>query len=368
MKYYIIAGEASGDLHGALLIKALKQVDSEARFRVWGGDLMEAEGASLAKHFKDTAFMGIVKVIQNLPTILGNMRYCKEDIKAFNPDVIIHIDYSGFNLRIAKWAKVEGFKTFYYISPQVWASRAKRVHTIKKVIDKMFVILPFEAEFYKNYDYPVEFIGHPLVEVIQNYTLNPDFRISYNLIDKPVIALLPGSRKQEITKMMSVLLDVVPKFPNHQFVIAGAPSMETEFYQQFMVEYDNVQLISNKTYDLFSIAEAAIVTSGTATLEAALFNVPQVICYKTNALLYWIAKRIIQLDFIGIVNIIMKRAIVKELIQTDCTAENLAKELNALLHLERRNQVLADYQRLESKLKGENATLKAAKKMYNLLK
>jgi lipid-A-disaccharide synthase len=283
MKYYIIAGEASGDLHASNLMKALQVEDAKADFRFWGGDLMQSVGGTLVKHYKERAFMGFGEVIMNLRKILGFISFCKKDIAQYKPDHVIFIDNSGFNLRIAKWAKKQGFRTDYYISPQVWASRAGRVEAIKRDIDAMFVILPFEEAFYKKYNYKVNFVGHPLIDAIADRTSIDErsFRTKHNLDDKPIIALLPGSRKQEITKMLSVMLKMAPKFTDFQFVIAGAPSQEYQFYKTFITN-KSVKFVDNKTYDLLSISYAALVTSGTATLEAALFKVPQVVCYKAG--------------------------------------------------------------------------------------
>lgn len=366
MKYYIIAGEASGDLHGSNLMKALKKQDVNADFRFWGGDLMQAVGGTLVKHYKERQFMGFAEVILNLRKILGLIKFCKKDIKNFQPDVIIFIDNSGFNLRIAKWAKAENFKTQYYISPQVWASRAGRVEKIKHDIDAMYVILPFEKDFYKTYNYDVHFVGHPLIDAIadRDQVSEYNFRKEYGLNDKPIIALLPGSRKQEITKMLGVMLSLVSDFKDYQFVIAGAPSQDFSFYKTF-IKQDNVAFISNKTYDLLSVSNAALVTSGTATLETALFKVPQVVCYKANAISYQIAKRIITLKFISLVNLIMDREVVTELIQGDLNKKRLKKELNAILDSEKRNQMFLDYFELEKKLGGKGASEKTAKLIYN---
>ena len=365
MKYYIIAGEASGDLHASNLMKALKSKDPKADFRFWGGDLMQSVGGTLVKHYKDLAFMGFVEILKNLPTILGNVKFCKQDISQFQPDVVIFIDYSGFNLRIAKWAKTEGFKTNYYISPQVWASRAKRVFDIKRDIDAMYVILPFEEAFYKKYDYKVNFVGHPLIDAIQNREViaPADFKKQFGLNEKPIIALLPGSRKQEITKMLSVMLSLVNEFKDYQFVIAGAPSQDYEFYQTF-IQNENVHFVNNKTYDLLSVSTAALVTSGTATLETALFKVPQVVCYKGSAISYQIAKRIITLKFISLVNLIMDKEVVKELIQDDFTTENLKAELSKILDDKQRAILLENYNALEQKLGGVGASEKAANSIY----
>ncbi|GGA64827.1 lipid-A-disaccharide synthase [Flavobacterium palustre] len=362
MKYYIIAGEASGDLHGSNLMKALLKEDEKAEIRFWGGDLMQAVGGTLVKHYRDLAFMGFVEVLFNLKTILNNIKICKDDISQFQPDVIIFIDYPGFNMRIAQWAKEKGIKTHYYISPQIWAWKESRIKAIKRDVDKMYVILPFEKDFYeKKHHYPVEFVGHPLIDAIQNQKPidAATFRAENNLDEKPVIALLPGSRKQEITKMLSVMLSVVDDFPDYQFVIAGAPSQEFAFYESFITN-KNIKFISNKTYDLLKIAHAALVTSGTATLETALFKVPEVVCYKGSSISYQIAKRIITLKYISLVNLIMDKEVVTELIQDDCNTKNIKKELTKILDTEYRENLLAQYDALEQKLGGTGASEKTA--------
>ena len=362
MKYYIIAGEASGDLHGSNLIKALLKNDGEAEVRCFGGDMMAKAGASLAKHYKEMAFMGFFEVIKNLPKIFQNIKFCKSDIMAFGPDVIIFIDFSGFNLRIAKWAKQQGFNTNYYISPQVWASRKGRVNQIKRDIDKMYVILPFEQEFYAENGYEVEFVGHPLLDAIENTNLpeGSDFKSSNKLHpEKPIIALLPGSRRQEVQKMLTVMLSVQDHFSNYQFVIAGAPSLESDFYEPF-IKNSKVGYVSGQTYALLKNAHAALVTSGTATLETALFKVPQVVCYKGNWISYQIAKRIITLDYISLVNLIMRKEVVKELIQGELSTKNLTEELSKILRVTKRDEILSDYDLLEKKLGGQGASERAA--------
>ncbi|MBD0777194.1 lipid-A-disaccharide synthase [Maribacter sp. ANRC-HE7] len=363
MKYYIIAGEASGDLHGSNLIKALKHKDPDAQIRCWGGDLMEAAGGTLVKHYKEMAFMGFIEVIMNLGAIFANIKFCKNDITTFNPDIIIFIDYSGFNLRIAEWAKQQGFSTNYYISPQIWASREGRIHKIKKNIDAMYVILPFEKDFYeKKHDFPVHFVGHPLIDAIENRSEidEKSFREVNKLDnDKPIIALLPGSRKQEVKKMLMTMLSVTDDFPDYYFVIAGAPSLDNEFYAPFL-KNTNVGFVSNKTYALLSASYAALVTSGTATLETALFKVPQVVCYKANWISYQIAKRIITLEYISLVNLIMDKEIVRELIQDDLTTKNLKNELAKILEGSSREDQLKAYDQLEQKLGGRGASSKVA--------
>lgn len=363
MKYYIIAGEASGDLHGSNLMKALYKEDSKADIRFWGGDLMLAAGGTLVKHYRELAFMGFIEVVFNLRTILNNIEICKEDIERFQPDVIIFIDYPGFNMRIAKWAKQKGIPTHYYISPQIWAWKENRIKAIKRDVDHLYVILPFEKDFYeKKHGFAVEFVGHPLIDAIQARTeiSQSEFLSQNNLDDKPIIAILPGSRKQEITKMLEVMLSVTGGFPDYQFVIAGAPSQEYEFYQPFL-KNKNVHFISNKTYDLLSHSTAALVTSGTATLETALFKVPEVVCYKGSWASYQIAKRIITLKYISLVNLIMDREVVTELIQDACNTINIKIELQKLLDPESRNKILSDYQELETKLGGTGASEKTAK-------
>jgi lipid-A-disaccharide synthase len=363
MKYYIIAGEASGDLHGANLMKALYKEDSDADIRFWGGDLMKNVGGTLVKHYRELAFMGFIEVVFNLKTILSNIKICKTDIAEFQPDIIIFIDYPGFNMRIAKWAKERGISTHYYISPQIWAWKESRIADIKRDVDKMYVILPFEKDFYeKKHNFPVEFVGHPLIDAIHNQPLiDPAvFRKEHELNDKPIIALLPGSRKQEITKMLAVMLSVVKDFPDYQFVIAGAPSQEYAFYESF-ISNENIKFISNKTYDLLRNATAALVTSGTATLETALFKVPEVVCYKGSWASYQIAKRIITLKYISLVNLIMDEEVVTELIQDDFNPKRIKKELNKILEPTHRKVLLEKYNLLEQKLGGNGASEKTAK-------
>ena len=363
MKYYIIAGEASGDLHGSNLMKALYQEDSNADIRFWGGDLMQNVGGTLVKHYRELAFMGFAEVVMNLKTIFKNIKTCKYDIEKFNPDVLIFIDYPGFNMRIAKWAKQKGIKTHYYISPQIWAWKENRITAIKRDFDKLYVILPFEKDFYEiKHHFPVEFVGHPLIDAIHNRkSINAaDFRKENQLDNKPIIAILPGSRKQEISKMLAVMLSVVNHFPDYQFVIAGAPSQEYSFYKPFLSN-NNVKFISNKTYDLLSNATAALVTSGTATLETALFKVPEVVCYKGNWISYQIAKRIITLKYISLVNLIMDEEVVSELIQTDCNSKRIKQELTKILDSNSRNKMLSKYEELEQKLGGIGASKKTAK-------
>ncbi|KJS04796.1 MAG: lipid-A-disaccharide synthase [Flavobacteriales bacterium BRH_c54] len=368
MNYYIIAGEASGDLQASLLIRELKITDKDAQFRCFGGDLMEAEGAEIIKHYKELAFMGVEDVLMNLKTIFRNIAFCKEDIKVYQPDVLILVDYPGFNMKIAKWAKANNIKVFYYISPKIWAWNQKRVHQIKKVVDKMFVILPFEEDFYKKFDYNVDFVGHPLIDCITEYPKISlkDFRDKYQLSDKPIIALLPGSRKQEITAMLNIMLSVTNNFPDYQFVIAGAPSQPLSFYKQF--ETNNINIIENKTYDLLQHATAALVVSGTATLETALFHVPQVVCYKTGKLFYHLAKMVVKIKFISLVNLVADKEVVKELIQDELTTENLTTELSKILVEPGKSNMLNAYKEIEVKLGGKGASKRAAELIVGYLK
>ena len=365
MKAYVIAGEASGDLHASNLVKALKLEDQSINFRGWGGDLMEDAGVTVVKHYRELAFMGFIEVIMNLRTILGNLKNCKEDIEAFEPDCLILIDYPGFNLRIAEWAHEKGIKVYYYISPQVWAWKKNRVFKIKKVVDEMFVILPFEKEFYGNYDIDVNYVGHPLLDVIKqedNQAIDSEQFRSKNELDKrPIVALLPGSRKQEITSMLSVMTSMIPKFKEHQFVIAGAPSQDPEFYQTILKGTD-VKVIFDQTYDLFKNAEAGLVTSGTATLEAALFKMPQVVCYKGNPLSYYIARWLVDIKYISLVNLILDNEAVVELIQGYFKGENLERELKSILpNGQRREKVLKKYDELAQCLGGGGASERTAK-------
>ena len=369
MKYYLIAGEASGDLHGANLMRALAEIDPQAQFRFWGGDRMEAVGGKLIKHYRDLAFMGFWEVVTNLRTILRNIDLCKGDITAYQPDAIIFIDYPGFNMRIAKWAKQQGIPTHYYISPQIWAWKENRIKAIRRDVDAMYVILPFEKDFYEGkHQYPVHFVGHPLLDAIaaRREVSMEVFKRENGLDERPIIALLPGSRKQEIAKMLSVMLSVVGSYHPYQFVIAGAPSLGYDFYRQFIRE-ENVHFVSGKTYDLLSHAHAALVTSGTATLETALFRVPEVVCYRGNWISYQIAKRVISLKYISLVNLIMDAPVVTELIQGDLNTRNLKVELDKLLDPAYRDKLQRDYQALRERLGNEGASRRTAQAIYDSL-
>jgi lipid-A-disaccharide synthase len=380
MKYYIISGEASGDLHAANLIKQLQIIDNQADIYAWGGDLVAATGANLRRHYRDHAIMGIWQILWKLPTIWGNFSFCHQDILAFAPDVLILIDYSGFNLRVAKWAKTQGLRIFYYISPQVWATRPKRVATIKACVDEMFVILPFEADFYATFGYPVHYVGHPLLDAVADFyrqqqaaeQIAPkiDFRKQYNLAaDLPIIALLPGSRRQEIKSMLPTMLSISAQYPDYQLVVAAAPSFELDYYADYLAAYPQVRIVQGQTYELLRHAHCALVTSGTATLETALFAVPQIVCYRTSALFYWIVRRIIRIKYISLVNLILDRAAVPEQIQSDFNAEKINTLLAQLLPSDSptRVRMLADYAELRQKLGDVGASHRAAKAMYELL-
>lgn len=371
MRYYIIAGEASGDLHASNLMKELKSCDPDAIFRCWGGDLMLKQGAELVKHYRDLAFMGFMEVVSHLPTILKNLKFCERDLQAFHPDVLILVDYPGFNLKMAKFAARKGIRVFYYISPQLWAWRSSRVKSIRKWVEKMFVILPFEKDFYARYHYPVDYMGHPLLDVIHGRMLlkpRHEFLSGNDLPDRPMIALLPGSRKMEIEKMLRMMTSVVSSFPGYQFVIAGAPSISVDFYGQIL-KGSGVKLVVNQTYDLLSHASAALVASGTATLETALMGVPQVVCYKGNQLSYLIAKQLVHVSFISLVNLISGKMLVPELIQSELNRKNLVRTLTEILEGGARRQSIIDgYTELKRELGGSGASARLAGLMIQYLR
>ena len=363
MKYYIIAGEASGDLHASNLVAEIKKKDKNAEFRGWGGDLMQKQGVELVKHYRMTAYMGFVEVAVNLRKVLGNITQCKKDIVEYQPDAIILVDYPGFNLRIADFAHGKGFKVFYYISPQVWAWKRRRVRKIKKTVDRMLVIFPFEEEFYKNYGIDVTYVGNPLLDELAKFgTANRSMFLRRNSLGekREIIALLPGSRKQEVKRMLPAMLKVFSHFPEYQFVIGGVSSLGKGFYKRIIGNAD-VFLIEDQTYELLQNSSAAVVTSGTATLETALFTVPEVVCYKATTLSYLLAKWMIKVKYISLVNLVMDKPVVKELIQGDLTADNIVKELDLLLHNgKRQRQILEDYDELRERLGNEGASEKAA--------
>ena len=360
MKYYLIAGEASGDLHGANLMKALKVEDANAKFRYFGGDKMQAEGGDLVKHYADMAFMGFTEVLLNLRTILRNLKVCKADLLAYQPDVLVLIDFPGFNLKIAEFAKEHGIKVCYYISPKVWAWNQKRVLKIKRIVDYMFCILPFEVSFYQEWGMKVDYVGNPLLDEISLFKPNDQFKAQHQLNEKPIIALLPGSRKQEIERLLPVMLSVVHEFGYYQFVIAAAPTFAAEYYHQFIGE-SRVTLVFNQTYDLLYHAHAAIVASGTATLETALFKIPQVVVYKGGTISIAIARLLVKIRFISLVNLIVDRKIVTELIQEDCSKEKVTAELKLITSGEGRVQMLSDYEALHRLMGEAGASEKTAK-------
>ena len=373
MKYYLIAGEASGDLHGANLMKGLKETDAQADFRYYGGNLMSIQGGVLVKHFKEMAFMGFLTVLLNIRTILKNIKKCKKDIIAYNPDVIILIDYPGFNLEIAKFAKKNKIKVFYYISPKIWAWKESRIKSIKKNVDKMFVIFPFEKDFYKKHDYKVDFAGNPLVDAIEERENKDEsfqqFITRNNLPNKPIIALLAGSRKQEIKNILPVMLEITNDYPEYQFVIAAAPSIDYVFYDN-LIRDKKISLLYDQTYEILQQSKAALVASGTATLETALLNIPQIVCYKFfgGGLFYNFIKRFLKVPYVSLVNLIMDSYIVKEIIQQHLNYNSLKAELNNILHnTDYRNEMLEKYNMLNTKLGGPGASKRFASLMYNEL-
>lgn len=365
MKYYIISGEASGDLHGSLLIKALKKKDNAAIFPCWGGDKMKAAGGQLKKHISELAFMGFTEVIKHLPTILNNIKYCKQDILDEKPDAVILIDYPGFNLRIARWAHEKNIPVIYYISPQIWAWKTSRVHQIKKYVDLMMVILPFEKEFYAKYDVDVKFVGHPLVEALQDHSINSSTLPSDD--HHTTVALLPGSRAQEIHTMLPIMLKALRQRHQVKGIIAQAPSLDKTIYEQYLTEDDQIEIIQNKTYDILAHADAALVTSGTATLETALLNTPQLVLYKGSWISYFLAKKLIRVKYISLVNLIMDKVVVPELIQGDANPKNINRHLDKILFQSERDEMLNEYSQLRKKLKGKNTSDNAADEIIKLL-
>lgn len=349
----MIAGEASGDLHGANLIKAMQNSGVTVEVRAWGGDLMEKAGADLRKHFRDLAFMGFWEVLKNIRTIFNNLDFCKKDILEWNPDVLVLIDYPGFNLRIARWAKKKGIKVVYYISPQIWAWHTSRVHQIKRDVDKMIVILPFEKDFYARYGMEVDYVGHPLLDALETPSGNNQTRAEW-------VALLPGSRAQELQRILPVMLSVAPLFPELTFLIARAPSVDKSYFQPFLDGHSNVHVFEGHTYELLQKASAALVKSGTSTLETALIGTPQVVCYKGSSLSFWIAKKVVEVKFISLVNLILDMPLVTELIQDDCNTQQLSQELKALLHPKTADEIKAGYAELREKLGGGGASERAA--------
>jgi lipid-A-disaccharide synthase len=367
MKYYLIAGEASGDLHGANLIRSIKQEDPEAEFRYFGGDLMRAEGGTLIKHISEMAFMGFVEVLLNIRVIFKNLKQAKDDIIEFQPDVVILIDFPGFNLKIADFLKKHNIKVFYYISPKIWAWNQKRVLKIKKVVDRMFCILPFEVDFYKKWGMDVDYIGNPLMDALEANQPDQQFREKHKA-DKPIVALLPGSRKQELSKILPDMVKVADLFPDYQFIIAGAPNFNQEHYQA-LIGSRNIPVVFNETYNLLLHSEAAVVASGTATLETALLKVPEIVVYKGNTISIGIARMLVSIRFISLVNLIMDKEIVKELIQQDCTPQTIATELKSILHnAAYRTRMLDNFAKLSSRVGEAGASSRAAKLMVAYLR
>ena len=357
MTYYIIAGERSGDLHGSNLIRSIRQHDTHAQVRAWGGEQMEAAGATLVKHYRDMAFMGFWEVAKNLGTIRKLMRDCRADVLANRPNVLILIDYAGFNLRMAAWAKLHGIRVFYYISPKVWAWNQRRALKIRANVDRLFVILPFEKTFFSQYDYEVEYVGNPLLDALANHRPNPMVVTQLGGSDKPIIALLPGSRRQEILSILPVMLETTRQFPEYRFVMSTVSNLPDELYDTLLAHYPAVERVSDAAYDVLSVASAALVTSGTATLETALLHVPQVVCYRTSWLSYVIARRLIAVPYISLVNLIVDRPLVTELIQNDLTTNRMSDELRAILPGgSRRSNVLAGYVDLQQRMGSAGAS------------
>ncbi|MBO0950751.1 lipid-A-disaccharide synthase [Fibrella forsythiae] len=369
MTYYLIAGERSGDLHGANLIRAIREHDTDAQVRAWGGEQMEDAGATLVKHYRDLAFMGFWEVARNLGTIRRNMHDCQADVLAHRPDVLVLIDYAGFNLRMAKWARKQGIRVFYYISPKVWAWNQRRALAIKANVDRLFVILPFEKTFFNQYNYEVEYVGNPLLDALANHQPNEAAVTQLNRSDRPLIALLPGSRRQEITAILPVMLQTTRQFPNYRFVVGTVSNLPDELYDGLLANYASVERVADAAYDLLNAATAALVTSGTATLETALLNVPQVVCYRTSWLSYAIASRVIAVPYISLVNLIVDNPLVTELIQDDLTPSRTADELSAILPGgARRAEVLAGYVDLQQRMGEPGASERTGAAMVSTLR
>ncbi|NND34597.1 MAG: lipid-A-disaccharide synthase [Saprospiraceae bacterium] len=368
MKYYLIAGEASGDMHGANLMRALKDKDADAEFRFWGGDKMQQAGGVLVKHYRDTAYMGFIEVFKNLKSILSNLTFCKKDLLHYDPDYIIFIDYPGFNIRVAKWARKKRIraKLVYYISPQVWAWKPGRANDLRDILDQMYVILPFEPAFYAKYGFEVTYVGHPLFDHLQKLEYPQTLQQKYDLPDLPVIAILPGSRQQEIKKLLEIMIAMVPLFQDYQFVIAAVSTVPETAYQRAR-DRERVSIISDDTNLVLHSSEAALVASGTATLEAALMHVPQVVCYRGGSLNYQIAKRLIDVKYISLVNLIIDEPLVVELIQNQLTKESLHKALTEILTESGRKRLISGYAGLADKLGGPGASQRVASGIVQML-
>ncbi len=368
MKYYLIAGERSGDLHASNLIKSLRGIDSSAEFRFLGGEQMQAanQGLGLYRHYQEISYMLITEVLKNLKTIFKNLDECLIDINNYQPDVIILVDFSGFNMRIAAKAKKNGFKVFYYISPKLWAWNQNRAYKVKKFVDRMFVIMPFEKAFYKKFNYEVDYVGNPILDAISSYVPNVEFKVKHGLDERPIIAILPGSRKQEITNMLSQMMTLPSQYVHYQFVIAAVSNLSDDFYKIYRDK--GAKIVVDETYDLLANAYAALVTSGTATLETALFNVPQVVCYKTNWVAYQLIKRLIKVRFISLVNLIAEDKIVTELIQHNFNSVQLMSEFELITNnSDARNQVLAGYKKLQLAMGEPGASRRTASLMWQYL-
>jgi lipid-A-disaccharide synthase len=366
MKYYIIAGERSGDLHASHVMRELKKLDSNANFRFFGGDYMQSQGGELVLHYKAMSFMGFLEVAMNIDKVYSYINLCKKDILSFQPDCVILVDYSGFNLRIAKFIKEKSpsTKIYYYISPKIWAWNTSRAKNIKKLVDKMFCILPFEKEFYKNFDFEVEYVGNPSLDEVSEFKPDPNFREKNNLSDKPIIAILPGSRKIEVEYMLHFMVSILPAFREYQFVVAGVGNLDSKYYQNFE-RHDIVTVVYDQTFDLLSNSKAAVVTSGTATLETALFQVPQVVCYATSFISYAIIRSLIKVKYISLVNLIAEKEVVKELIQDDFSPNRLMHELlNITQNEEVRAKMNQDYLEMKALLGISKACENTAKSIY----
>ncbi|MCR4559464.1 MAG: lipid-A-disaccharide synthase [Bacteroidales bacterium] len=369
MKYFIIAGEASGDLHAANLMKQLKKVDSKADFMFFGGNLMQKEGGKMLVHYRDTAYMGVTEVLANWKKIKKNFEICYKNLLEYSPDAVVFVDYPGFNLKVAKFAKTHGFKTFYYISPKIWAWKKRRAYTIKKYIDKMFAIFPFEQDFYKQFGYQVEYVGNPLVDAMKGYELleKEAFIKKYDLSDKPKIAFVPGSRKNEIQKLLPEMMKIIPDFGGeYEFLVCGAPGMDRTFYDTFLNE--NVKIIFGDTYNVVKNSVAAVVTSGTATLETAFLGTPQVVVYKLNTISYIAAELLVKIKYFSLVNIISGKEVVKELLQTKLS-EDIKKEVMKILgDNDYRDKMLTEYQKIKEISGDGTASEKTAGIIYNEIK
>ena len=370
MKYYVIAGEPSGDMYAAGLLKELKNVDANAKFRCWGGDLMQAEGAEIIKHYKELAFMGFVEVAKNIRTIFKNIAFCKEDILKYKPDVLILVDYPGFNMRIAKWAKSQGIRVFYYIAPAIWAWHESRVHDIKKYVERLYVILPFEPAVFAKHDYKVHYFGHPMADIIlrekEKLISRAEFLKKYNLPDKPIIAMLPGSRAQELKYILPEMLTTVKHFPEYQFVIGAAASLPLKMYEDAAAGFD-VKFVRNDTYTLMHHSHAGLIKSGTSTLEAGLFDLPEVLCYKGNAVTIQIGRWVAKAKYICLVNLILDKPAVKELIQQELNENMLVESLKDIVSGPKRNELLIEYKNVQQQLKAGNVSAKIAQDIYNCL-